>query len=93
MEMKTLLPALGSLVILTSGCANRGSGNQVNAETVDSLFEAYYDFKLRINPVEATKIGENKYNDFVANYLSDAYQKDLIESYTEFLTAIDQVNG
>ncbi|HET9430224.1 MAG TPA: DUF885 domain-containing protein, partial [Chitinophagaceae bacterium] len=91
MKMRTLLPALGAFIILASGCANRSSGKHVSAEKVDSLFEAYYEFKLRINPVEATKIGENKYNDFVANYLSDAYQQDLIETYKKFLAAIDRI--
>ena len=50
--------------------------------SVDSLFSAYYDFKLRINPIEATKAGENQYNDRVANYVSDEYQEDLKENYT-----------
>jgi len=91
MKMRTLLPALVAITILTGGCSNRSSNKQLSAEKVDSLFEAYYDFKLRINPVEATKIGENKYNDIVANYLSDAYQRELIDTYTQFLAAIDQV--
>jgi uncharacterized protein (DUF885 family) len=87
-----ILQALVALFILTTGCGKRSSEKQSNEEKVDSLFGAYYDFKLRINPVEGTKIGENLYNDFVANYLSDTYQQDLIDTYTRFLDAIDQIN-
>ena len=59
---------------------------------VDSLFEAYHEFKARINPIEATKGGDNRYNDVVANYISDAYQEDLIENYTSFLGQIERTD-
>ncbi len=55
---------------------------------IDSLFEAYNDFKLRINPIEATKAGESEYNDKVANYIADDYQADLKANYSAFLSAL-----
>jgi hypothetical protein len=39
--------------------------------SVGDLFNAYYQFRLRINPTEATKLGENEHNDKFANYISD----------------------
>jgi uncharacterized protein (DUF885 family) len=94
MKSRSLLPALAVLIIFIGGCGNRSADEQSSAEPVaiNSLFEAYSDFRLRINPVEATKIGENRYNDHVANYLSDAYRQDLIGAYTQFLAAIDQID-
>ncbi|MGD9341682.1 MAG: DUF885 domain-containing protein [Chromatiales bacterium] len=56
--------------------------------SVDDLFAAYYQFRLRISPTEATKLGESGYNDKVANYISAGYQQDLIEQYQHFLRAI-----
>ncbi len=52
---------------------------------LDSLFQEYYQFKKRINPLEATKAGDSIYNDQLANYISDDYQQDLIANYTHFL--------
>ena len=56
--------------------------------SVDELFEAYHEFKARINPIEATKAGDYRYNDHVANYISDAYQEDLKKQYQVFLDTI-----
>jgi uncharacterized protein (DUF885 family) len=56
--------------------------------SVGDLFDAYYQFRLRIAPTEATKLGEKGYNDKVANFISADYQKDLIAEYTRFLQAI-----
>ena len=57
--------------------------------SVGDLFDAYYRFRLRINPTEATKLGEDEYNDKLANYISAEYQQDLIGEYARFLEAID----
>jgi len=59
----------------------------INAD-VNQLFVDFYEFNLRINPIESTKLGETKYNDFVANYISDEHQEDLKSSYTAFLEKI-----
>jgi uncharacterized protein (DUF885 family) len=58
------------------------------AGSVDDLFRDYYDFKLRVNPVEATKLGEAGYDDYVANYISAEYQADLRQAYEGFLDRI-----
>jgi uncharacterized protein (DUF885 family) len=61
--------------------------------TVDELFADYYDFKLRVNPMEATKLGEVGYNDYIANYIAAEYRADLVEEYDRFLTAIAAFDG
>jgi uncharacterized protein (DUF885 family) len=61
--------------------------------SADSLFRAYYEFKLGINPIEATKLGENEYNDRVGNYISDDFQLDLIKNYNHFLNALSEYDS
>jgi uncharacterized protein (DUF885 family) len=92
--MKSLLPGLLVLILAFVGCQNPKTdiGSDTQNVSLDSLFEAFYKFKMRINPVEATKIGENQYNDYVANYLSDEYQQNLIDAYSQFIDAIDKIN-
>ncbi len=62
------------------------------SQSVDSLFEAFHAFQLRINPIEASKGGYDQYNDRIANFISDEYQADLIENYARFLAIIDEID-
>jgi uncharacterized protein (DUF885 family) len=86
--MKLLSTTLIVLLTLLIGCKEKKPAPQHDdSASLDSLFQEYYQFKLHINPIEASKGGENKYNDHIANYISDPYQKDLITNYGQFLEA------
>ncbi|PCJ94439.1 MAG: DUF885 domain-containing protein [Flavobacteriaceae bacterium] len=71
---------------------------QLNNDTIvvlDVLFDDFHEFKLKINPLEGTRSGDGTYNDYLPNYISDAHQQKLLESYTAFLdriTTIDKAN-
>lgn len=85
---------IGSILLISlliTSCTKKIETSSISS--VDSLFNAYYDFKLRINPIEATKAGENEYNNQVANYISDPYQKDLVENYTRFLNLLSKIDS
>jgi uncharacterized protein (DUF885 family) len=75
-------------ITLVIGCTGSTGGQATPSTTVQDLFADYYEFKLRVNPVEATKLGESGYDDYVANYISAEYQADLIREYDRFLAAI-----
>lgn len=79
---------LAALICLSISCQNPKPKQAVSAvASVDSLFREYNAFKMRINPIESTKAGETMYNDRVENYISDPYQRDLIENYSAFAKA------
>lgn len=59
----------------------------------DHLFHEFHEFKLRINPIEATKGGDPRYNDKIANYISDEYQQELIDRYSFFLNEIEKLKS
>lgn len=65
---------------------------KIDVISTDQLFEDYYQFKLKINPVEATKAGENDFNHYIANYISDQYLNDCVQQYNNFLTKIDAID-
>ncbi|MCC7150185.1 MAG: DUF885 family protein, partial [Saprospiraceae bacterium] len=90
--MKAFTGGIIALLLILSNCTHAPT-KEDHMAAVDSLFRAYYDFKLRINPIEATKAGENQYNDRVANYVSDAYQQDVKENYIRFLKIIDRYDS
>jgi uncharacterized protein (DUF885 family) len=75
-------------VLLFAGCAGSPNESGAPVASVDDLFAEYYQFKLRVNPVEATKAGEKGYDDYVANYISAEYQANLIDEYEGFLEEI-----
>ncbi|MEY4930319.1 MAG: hypothetical protein RI909_1043 [Bacteroidota bacterium] len=92
--MKSVLVFLVGSLFLVSSCSNKK--NQEDAVTrvpIDTLFKNYYEFKKRINPIEATKAGYNQYNDQLANYVSDTYRQDLIENYTHFLEQLSRYDS
>lgn len=81
------------IVLLAFGCKeNNSNKEELKAKTIDTVFDEYYKFKDRINPIEATKGGNYEYNDYIANYISDEYQKDLKEQYTYFLNVLNDIN-
>ncbi len=76
------------IVLITVACSEKKPHSSASIQPIDSLFKEYYDFRKRINPIEATKAGERKYNDQVANYISTPYRKDLISNYRHYLDAL-----
>lgn len=69
-----------------------------NAALLDELFEAYFEEILELNPLYATFIGDNRYNDRLANSFSPEYREKsraLERKYLGALLAIDNgdLNG
>jgi len=79
---------VGTLTFVIGCMGSTGGQEPPPAPSPADLFAEYYEFKLRVNPVEATKLGEVGYDNYVANYISDEYQADLIAEYDRFLGAI-----
>jgi uncharacterized protein (DUF885 family) len=94
--MNKILALLFTIGLFCLSCDNTTTpgveSESTESERADSLFEAFYDFKLRINPIEASKGGDYRYNDRIANFISDDYQSELIEQYTQFIATIDDIN-
>jgi uncharacterized protein (DUF885 family) len=87
MKIRETIRRLLLLVTLSSLTAVCWS-METKVASVDELFDQYYQFRLRISPTEATKMGEHAYDNKIANYLSSSYRDYLVERYGEFLQAI-----
>ena len=91
--IKPLFLVLLASFILFGGCKESKISNEVVAsKDLDTLFDDYQVFKLEINPIEATKAGYSQYNDTIANYVSDEYQKYLAKNYSTFLDRIEEID-
>ena len=78
--------------MLSLSACNQEQSRTSASQTLATIFEEYYQFKDRINPIEATKGGNFQYNEYIANYISDAYQTDLIAEYSTFLERLAQID-
>lgn len=104
--MKTTLSALAVIAALgLTGCspatppsqeANPGDTHVAAAPSVDEQYQAlaeqYFQDLIALNPVLATYVGEHRYNDRLANNLSDEYLKarhELNTGYLKRLMALD----
>ena len=57
------------------------------------LFDNYYEDRLKLYPLEATSIGDNRYNDVLQNDGSDAFKKqahDVFAGYVDMLKAFNR---
>ena len=50
----------------------------------ETVLENYYEEGLKLNPLIATSAGDNRYNDFLPNFLSYDYSKELKEYYQKY---------
>lgn len=84
---------LFSCFIFFNGCKETSKPNQRQTSSdLELLFKDFQDFKLIINPIEATKAGYSVYNDTIANYVSEVYQEKLVQEYTTFLERISKID-
>jgi uncharacterized protein (DUF885 family) len=88
--MRTLrsASALPLLLVPLVACSAPAREPAARHGTVGELFDDYHAFKLRINPIEATKLGEPGHDAEVANFVSAEYQRELVAAYAGFLEEI-----
>ncbi|MEZ4796034.1 MAG: DUF885 domain-containing protein [Flavobacteriaceae bacterium] len=80
------------LICLTIGfasCKNETKTNEsdMNAdqtEAFNKMLDNYYEEGLKLNPINATMSGDNRYNDQFPNMLSDEYQNQVKAYYTKY---------
>jgi uncharacterized protein (DUF885 family) len=71
-----------------SACKQKNEPNKELAK----LFDNYYEDKLKLYPLEATSIGDNRYNDLLQNDGSEAFIKQAHDFYTGYLAKLKGFN-
>lgn len=87
--MKNILIAIISLVVIMSCQSEKKATNEeAKVAKIDSDFdkvlEDYYQEGLKLNPLVATSQGDNRYNDYLPNFLSDEYKNQLRNYYLNY---------
>jgi uncharacterized protein (DUF885 family) len=77
------------ILVLTAGCKLSNSNQTLQENTeLSALLDKYYEERLQLFPVEATSIGDNRYNDKLYIDFTDSYRKKLKEFYSRNLVYI-----
>ncbi len=87
--MKQIL--IVSLVVLVTSCklSNTNPGKESNKELA-VLFDNYYEERLKLFPLEATAIGDNRYNDLLPVDFSESYRITVKEFFKRYKTNISK---
>lgn len=88
--MKHLLYIFFVTALFTScKLSNTNQGGESNKE-LSSLFDKYYEERLRLYPLEATSIGDNRYNDRLPIDFIDQYRDTLHDFYNRYSVYLKQ---
>ncbi len=80
--MKIFLFAV--LAVIAISCATREMSTVSPQDLFDKFTDRYYEEFLRLNPLEATQIADNRYNDQLPNDISEAFRKEAGEFYQRY---------
>ncbi|MGZ8524814.1 MAG: DUF885 domain-containing protein [Chitinophagaceae bacterium] len=81
-------------IIAVGGC-NQKKGKPTGVSNKSSrepavLFEKYYEERLQLFPLEATAIGDTRYNDLLPVDFTDGYRNKLNDFYSRYLAEINK---
>jgi uncharacterized protein (DUF885 family) len=81
--MKKILLTLIVTFLLFTSCKKEQTTEKTN--TFNDFLIGYSEGKLKLDPIwSGTFVGNNTYNDVFPNFLSDEYQKEYNDFYTEY---------
>lgn len=80
--MKTLQMAVIGLAL--NGCVTREMSTVSHSDSFGKFTHRYYEAHLRLNPIEATQIGDNRYNDQLPINISEEHRRALRNFYEHY---------
>ena len=85
--MKYICTSFIAIMLFFSACklSNTNQHDAPNTE-LSALFDKYYEERLQVFPLEATAIGDNRYNDKLYADFTDSYRKKLSDFCNRYLT-------
>lgn len=88
-----LFPMIMLWLVLMTACesTNQPIGQQPNAG-LHQLFNSYWETHLRLYPLEATAIGDTRYNDRLPISISSTYRDTLRNFYQAYLDSMQAFN-
>lgn len=82
--MKLIHVPIIAIIGLIASCSPKQETTVQEFPTLDSLFKSYYQDYLRLNPLQATSLGDSRYNDQLPNTITQAYRNQQRDFYTRY---------
>jgi len=87
--------ALSLILVFSLSACKKDSGEKVNSElsqSFNNMLNDYYEEGLVLNPVNATLLGDNRYNDQLPIDISIAHREKLTSYYSGYRAKLSQFN-
>lgn len=96
--MKKILLFTMCIAAMTACKQNNKQNNTTANQEFGKMCEQYYQDDLKMDPIKATKIGDERYNDLLPNDISQAYLKSYQEFNQRYLDSLskykrEELNG
>jgi uncharacterized protein (DUF885 family) len=88
--MKKLI--LLALVTTLFSCAQKEMMKKDSGPAFNQLLDNYYEEYLKLNPLEATQINDNRYNDQLPNDISEQFRGRLKTFYQQYADSLKNYN-
>ncbi|MDV6314967.1 DUF885 domain-containing protein [Idiomarina sp. HP20-50] len=100
---KTTLAISFSLLLAACGQPSQTATNEEQQKStikqsspskqLQAIYKNYFEEQLQINPLLATYIGDNRYNDELPNFYSETYLEKSLELEKRYLQKLDSINA
>ncbi len=96
--MKRILVAILAAALFATACSREQQPDAAPqaeigaAEQLDAVFDEYFERYLEIQPLTATFVGDNRYNDRVANTLGPEHRAKSLALEQEFLARLEAID-
>lgn len=96
--MKNISAAVLAAVLLAAACSGDRAAVEAQAEATDAgaaangLYVEFFERGLELDPLRATRIGDYRYNDRLANSIGPAYREASLAMDKEFLARLLEID-
>ena len=90
--MTLLRPLTSAVVLVCVACSGPVRDPAAAEESVQAIFEEYFEASKQLNPVSATFQGDYRYNDRYPNFLGEEHRDRALEMERAYLDRIRAIN-
>lgn len=82
---------VAAILMLLTACTSKQNKEAVAVKKpFNDFLDAYYEERLKLFPMEATQIGDNRYNNLLPNEISEDFRSQLKDLYTRSRSELDR---